>query len=328
MTMRALVCHELTADFSGVEVREVPKPEPGPGEILLKVHATSLNFPDLLMTMGLYQNKLKPPFIPGFDVSGIVEAVGEGVTHLKPDDAAAGGAMKGGFAEYAVLRDTECSAKPENFSFAEAAAYPVAYLTAYVSLVRRANLQAGQTLLVHGAAGGVGLAAVDVGKLLGATVIATSASDKKLDAVLEYGADHVINVSQGFREKVKALTNGRGADVIFDPIGGDVFDESTRCIAFDGSLLVIGFTSGRIAEVKTNIPLIKGFSVVGVRAGEYDRQFPEKGRENSDAIWKWAREGKTRPRIHMELPMINALDGFKMMLNREIIGKLVIRMDA
>jgi NADPH2:quinone reductase len=185
-------------------------------------------------------------------------------------------------------------------------------------------LKPGETLLVHGASGGVGMAAVDVGKLLGATVIATGGSDEKLAKVKAYGADHVLNAANEFRQQVKDLTDGRGADVIYDPVGGDIFDESVRCIAFDGRLLVIGFTSGRIATVSTNMPLIKGFSVVGVRAGEYGRQFPDRGAEHVAQIWDWAREGKTRPAVHAALPLDRALDGFRMLQNREVVGKVVI----
>jgi NADPH2:quinone reductase len=214
--------------------------------------------------------------------------------------------------------------KPAALSFAEASAFGAAYLTAYVSLVIRGNLQPGETLLVHGASGGVGMAAVEVGKLLGATVIATSASDEKLKTVKARGADHIINVTRGFREEVKALTGGRGADVIYDPVGGDVFDESVRCIAFDGRLLIIGFTSGRIPSVSVNMPLIKGFSVVGVRAGEYGRQFPEKGRANQEAIWKWAEEGKVKPCIHAEVPLADWRAAFDMMRGREVVGKVVL----
>lgn len=322
--MRALVCHHLSDDFSGVEIREVSKPEPGPGEVLIAVKATSINFPDLLLCQGKYQLKLEPPFSPGMDMSGTIVALGDGVTDFSVGDDVCGGARFGGFAEYAVVSTEGLQVKPENMSFDEAASYSAAYLTAYVALVRRGNLRAGETLLVHGASGGVGMAAVDVGKLLGATVIATGGSDEKLTKVQAYGADHVINTSDGFREKVKALTNGRGADVIYDPVGGDVFDESVRCIAFDGRLLVIGFTSGRIASVATNMPLIKGFSVVGVRAGEYGRQFPERGRENVDQIWTWAREGKTRPYIHQKLPLERTLDGFQMIQNRKVTGKVII----
>jgi len=325
--MRALVCHELSDDLSGVDLRDAAMPEPGQGEVRIRLRAVSVNFPDILLTQGKYQLKLEPPFTPGMDMAGEIDALGEGVKGFKIGDAVAGGARFGGFAEYAVVKVEGLQHKPENMSFSEAAAYPAAYLTAYVSLVRRGNLKAGDTLLVHGASGGVGLAAVDVGKLLGATVIATSASDAKLDQVVAYGADYALNVTQGFKDRVKALTAGRGADVIYDPVGGDVFDESVRCIAFDGRLLVIGFTSGRIATVPTNMPLIKGFSVVGVRAGEYGRQFPERGAENIKQIWDWAREGKTRPHVHAEVPLDKALDGFRMLMNREVVGKVIVRPD-
>lgn len=322
--MRALVCHALSDDFSGVEVREVAVPEPGPGQVRIKVRATSINFPDLLLCQGKYQLKLEPPFTPGMDIAGIIDALGDGVDQFNLGDEVCGGARFGGFADYAIVNAEGLQPKPDSMSFDQAASYSAAYLTAYVSLVRRGRLQAGETLLVHGASGGVGMAAVDVGKLLGATVIATGGSDEKLAKVKAYGADHVINTADGFRTKVKDLTDGRGADVIYDPVGGDVFDESVRCIAFDGRLLVIGFTSGRIANVATNMPLIKGFSVVGVRAGEYGRQFPERGRENVKQIWDWAREGKTRPYVHASLPLEQALDGFRELQNRKVVGKLII----
>tara|TARA_R110000787_G_scaffold1372_7_gene5085 strand:+ start:2933 stop:3910 length:978 start_codon:yes stop_codon:yes gene_type:complete len=323
--VKALVCHTITDDFSGTEIRDVPMPEPGPGEVRVRVRAASVNFPDLLLTQGKYQLKLEPPFTPGMDFSGIIDALGEGVTGpLRLGTDVAGGVRAGAFAEYIVVPVGSLQKKPPAMSFAEAASYPAAYLTAYVALVRRGNLQPGDTLLVHGASGGVGLAAVDVGKLLGATVIATGASDEKLEQVVAHGADYAINVTQGFRDKVKTLTKGRGADVIFDPVGGDVFDESVRCIAFDGRLLVIGFTSGRIATVATNMPLIKGFSVVGVRAGEYGRQFPEKGRENVETIWNWARNGKVHPRVHAEFPLAQAMDAFAMLWERKVVGKVVV----
>ncbi|MEH6486994.1 MAG: NADPH:quinone oxidoreductase family protein [Hyphomonas oceanitis] len=300
-------------------------PEPGPGEVRVRVKAASVNFPDLLLTQGKYQLKLEPPFTPGMDFSGIIDKLGPGVTGpLREGTDVAGGVRAGAFAEFICVPVEGLQKKPPAMSFASAASYSAAYLTAYVALVRRANLQPGETLLVHGASGGVGLAAVDVGKLLGATVIATGGSDEKLEKVVAHGADYAINVNQGFREKVKTLTHGRGADVIFDPVGGDVFDESVRCIAFDGRLLVIGFTSGRIATVSTNMPLIKGFSVVGVRAGEYGRQFPKKGRENVDTIWQWARDGKVNPRVHAEVPLEEAMDAFAMLWNRNVVGKVVV----
>lgn len=322
--MRALVVEALGPDFSGTGLKELPLPEPGPGEVRVAVKAASLNFPDLLMTQGKYQLKPDLPFTLGMELAGVIDAVGEGVTDLAPGDAVAGGSRIGAFADYIVMPAAGLRKKPSGFSFAEASAFGAAYLTAYVSLVRRGNLQAGETLLVHGASGGVGLAAVEVGKLLGATVIATSASDEKLKVVKARGADHVINVARGFREEVKALTGGRGADVIYDPVGGDVFDESVRCIAFDGRLLVIGFTSGRIPSVSVNMPLIKGFSVVGVRAGEYGRQFPEKGRENLETVWRWAEEGRVRPHIHAEVSLADWRRAFEMMRGREVVGKVVL----
>lgn len=324
-TMRALVVDELAPDFGGCAVREVPTPSPGPGEALVRVRAASVNFPDLLMTRGEYQFKPPLPFTPGLDLAGEVVALGEGVTGLSVGQAVVGGARLGGFAEYAVLSAEALRPKPDRLSFAEGAAYGAAYLTAYVALVRRARLEPGEWVLVHGAAGGVGLAAVDMAKALGARVIAASASDDKLKAVQAlYAPDAVVNVTGGFRDQVKAITGGHGADVIYDPVGGDVFDESVRCVAFDGRLLVIGFTSGRIPTISANMPLIKGFSVVGVRAGEYGRQFPDKGRENSEAVWRMANEGLIRPHVHAEVPLDRWREAFDLLAERKVVGKAVI----
>jgi len=323
--MKALVCSALAPDYAGVALEEHSLPEPGPGQVRVRIKASSLNFPDLLMTEGKYQLKPDLPFVLGMEFSGLVDALGDGVTGLEVGDAVVGGNRTGAFAEAAIVPAAALRRKPDAISFAAAASYGAAYLTAYVALVRRGNLQPGETLLVHGASGGVGLAAVDVGRLLGAKVIATSASETKRRILKEYGADHVLP-DTGFRETVKELTGGRGADVIYDPVGGDVFDESVRCIAFDGRLLIIGFTSGRIPTVGVNMPLIKGFSVVGVRAGEYGRQFPERGRENTAAIWKWAEDGKVHPRIHAEVPLAEWRRAFEMMRSREVVGKVAIVM--
>ncbi len=327
-TMRALVVETLAPDFAGCAIRDVPTPTPGPGEVLVAVKAASVNFPDLLMTRGEYQFKPPLPFTPGLDVAGEVVALGEGATGWKIGDAVVGGARLGGFADYAVLSAESLKPKPARLSFSEAAAYGAAYLTAYVALVRRARLEPGEWVLVHGAAGGVGLAAVDLAKALGARVIAASASDIKLAAIERlYAPDAVVNVTDGFRDQVKAITGGRGADVIYDPVGGDVFDESVRCIAFDGRLLVIGFTAGRIPTISVNMPLIKGFSVMGVRAGEYGRRFPEKGRENQAAIWRMADEGVISPHVHAELPLARWREAFNLLAERQVIGKAVIRPD-
>ena len=325
--MRALVVEELAAEYAGCRVKEIPTPEPGPGEVRVKVRAAAVNFPDLMQTRGEHQHKPPLPFTPGMEMAGEVDAVGEGVTRLKVGDAVAGGG-RGGFADYVVLPAAGLRTKPAGLSFSQAAGYPVAYLTAYVGLVRCGRVEPGEWALVHGAAGGVGLAAVDLARVLGAKVIAASASDEKLAVIeREYAPDAVVNVTGGFREKVKQITGGRGADVIYDPVGGDVFDESTRCIAFGGRILSIGFTSGRLPVLPVNIALIKGFSVIGVRAGEFGRQFPDKGRENHEAIWKLAEEGKVHPRVDREFPLDDWRAAFDTLAERKVVGKTIIRPD-
>ena len=323
--MRALWVEELAADYAGCVLKETPTPDPGPGEVLVEVRAAAVNFPDLLQTRGEYQHKPPLPFIPGLEMAGVIAKLGEGVERWKVGDAVVGGARVGGFSDHALTFAQALRPKPEALSFAEAAGFGAAYLTAYVSLVRRAQVEPGEWVLVHGAAGGVGLACVDLAKVLGCRVIAASASDAKLKVVdAEYAPDATVNVTGGFRERVKELTGGRGADVIYDPVGGDVFDESVRCIAFNGRLLVVGFTSGRIPTISANMPLIKGFSVMGVRAGEYGRQFPERGRENSAAIWKLAEEGMLKPRVHREYALSDWRAAFDSLAERTVIGKAVI----
>ncbi|PKQ07838.1 MAG: NADPH:quinone oxidoreductase [Alphaproteobacteria bacterium HGW-Alphaproteobacteria-11] len=324
--MRTMRVHELSEDIAVLRMDEVELPPPGAGELRLRLRACSVNFPDILMVQGKYQFKPELPFAPGMEGAGVVESIGAGVTKFKPGDRVVAGLRTGGFAEEANVAEAACRAIPGTMDFAEAAACPAAYLTAYVALVCRGHLQKGETLLVHGSSGGVGLAAVEMGKLLGATVIATSASDEKLKVVKSRGADHVLNVTKGFREEVKALTGGRGADVIYDPVGGDVFDESVRCIAWNGRLLIIGFTSGRIPTVSVNMPLIKGFSVVGVRAGEYGRRDPAAGRANIEAVDRLAAEGKIKPHICARFPLERAVDAMRMLQERKVVGKVVIEM--
>jgi NADPH2:quinone reductase len=314
-----LVVSQLSPDLSGTALRDVPDPVATPGKVLIRVKAAALNFPDLLMTRGEYQLKPPLPFAPGMEVAGEV-IDGDGFT---PGDAVVAGTRLGGFADMVLVHAAAVRPKPPHLSFAQAAGVGAAYLTAYVALVRLAKVQAGEWVLVHGATGGVGLAAVDLAKGLGARVIATSRSPEKL-AVLaeEYGVDATLP-APGFRDAVKELTGG-GADVIYDPVGGDVFDESVRSIAFGGRLCVVGFTSGRIASVSTNMPLIKGFSVIGVRAGEYGRQFPDKGRENQEAIWALASEGRIRPRVHAEYPLAGWRAAFDAMARSDMVGKIVL----
>jgi NADPH2:quinone reductase len=324
--MKALVVEALGPDYGGCAVRDWQVGSPGAGEVQVRVEAAAVNFPDLLMTRGEYQHKPPLPFIPGLELAGVVEALGPGVEGWAVGDAVVSGARSGAFCQTAILPARGLRPKPAGFSFAAAAAYGAAYLTAYVALVRRARAMPGDWVLVHGAAGGVGLACVDLALALGCRVIAASASDDKLAIIAEAYAPHaLLNVSGGFREQVKAITDGRGADIIYDPVGGDVFDESVRCIAFDGRLLVIGFTSGRIPTISVNLPLIKGFSVVGVRAGEYGRQFPAAGAENQEAIWRLAEDGKTRPRVHAEFALEDWREAFELLARRRVVGKAVLR---
>jgi NADPH2:quinone reductase len=325
--MRALVVSRLAPDYAGCALQDLPVPEPGPGEVRVKVRAAAVNFPDLLQTRGEYQHKPPLPFTPGMELAGEVDAVGEGVTGFRPGDAVCGGG-RGAMAEYALTLAATLRRKPEALGFGAAAGFTVAYLTAYVALVRCGQLEPGEWVLVHGAAGGVGLAAVDLAKALGARVIAASASDDKLAVVArDYAPDALVNVAGGFRERVKAITGGRGADLIYDPVGGDVFDESTRCAAFGGRLLVIGFTSGRLPVLPVNIALIKGFSVVGVRAGEYGRQFPDRGRENTEAIWRLAAEGRVRPRVDREYRLGDWRAALDSLARRKVVGKTILRPD-
>ncbi len=321
--MRALICREIAEDIATVKVEDLPVRQPGPGQVRLAMRAASVNFPDILMIQGKYQHKPPLPFIPGMEGAGEVISVGEGVTEWKPGDRVVGGLRTGGFAEEAVADARALRRIPEGMDFIAASAFPAAYLTAYVALTRRGHIEPGETLLVHGAAGGVGLAAVDLGLHYGAKVIATASSEEKRAFLAARGA-HLVLPSSGFREAVKEFTGGRGADLVYDPVGGDVFDESVRCIAFGGRLLVIGFTSGRIPAVSVNMPLIKGFSVVGVRAGEYGRQFPEKGRENLAAIDALAEQGVIRPYVCAAFPLDQAIEAMRMLQDRKVIGKVVI----
>jgi NADPH2:quinone reductase len=326
--LRALVVERLEAGYAGCALRDIEAPSPGPGEVRVRVGAAAVNFPDLLMTRGEYQHRPTLPFISGMELAGNIDVLGEGVEGWRLGEAVVGGGKTGGFAEFSILSAAQIKPKPARLSYGEAAGCGAAYLTAYVALVRRARVQPGEWVLVHGASGGVGLACVDLAKVLGCRVIAASASDAKLEIVKEtYSPDAVVNVTGGFREAVKSITDGRGADVIYDPVGGDIFDESVRCIAFDGRLLVVGFTSGRIPSISVNMPLIKGFSVMGVRAGEYGRQFPERGLENRDAVWALAEEGRIRPRVHAELPLSEWRAAFDLLGDRVVVGKAVIRPD-
>jgi NADPH2:quinone reductase len=329
MESRSLECQFLSEDMSGVSLVNKQVKEPGPKEVLVRVKASSVNFPDYLMTQGKYQHKPELPFGMGMEGSGIIEKLGSDVKDFNVSDEITFGALgQGAFSDYLILNERAIDIKPSNLSFSQAAAFQTAYLTAYVSLVRRGNLKKGENLLVHGATGGVGMAAVQLGKYLGAKVIATGTSEEKLNVTKEWGADHIVLTHKEgqveFREEVKDLTNGQGADVIYDPVGGDVFDHSIRCINWGGRILIVGFASGRIPELPINMALIKGFSVIGVRAGEYGRKNPEAGIENNKAIRDICEKGYFNPYICKEFDLDKAKDAVQFLSQRKLVGKVVI----
>ena len=321
--MKALVVSDLLDDFAGCAMQDIAPPKAGAGQVVVRLRAAALGFPDLLMTHGGYQHKPALPFTPGMEGAGEIIELGEGVSDWALGERVVVGGL-GTMAQAMVVATSVLRKIPDNLDFYTAAATGSAYLTAYVSLARRAYLQSGEWLLVHGAAGGVGLAAVDLAKHMGAKVIATASSAEKLAIVQDkYAPDAALNINDGFRTQVKQITGG-GADVIYDPVGGDVFDESVRCIAWGGRLLVVGFASGRIPDISVNMPLIKGFSVVGVRAGEFGRRDPQKGRENQEAIWKLASEGKITPHVHATLALEQWREAFRQMQDREVVGRIII----
>lgn len=292
--------------------------------MLVRIEAAAVGFPDLLMTQGLYQAKPPLPFVPGMEAAGVVVDADDD-SSFSPGDEVIAGAKHGCVAQYGCFDASALMRKPPSLSTPEAASLRAAYLTAWVALVRRGMAQSGEWLLVHGAAGGVGLAAVDLGLALGLKVIAVASSAAKRDSIARlYRPHHLIDGSAGFREQVLDLTGGRGADLVFDPVGGEVFRESTRCIAFDGRLLVVGFASGERPQIGANIALIKGFSVVGVRAGEYGRRFPDRGAENVASILKLAAEGTIRPHVYACHALADWREAFDAMDRRTVVGRSVI----
>ena len=320
--MKAVRVSALSSDLSGVALDDIAEPTRSPGQLLVRMRAASLNYPDLLMTRGEYQLKPPLPFVPGMEVAGdVIEA--DPTSGFVPGDRVVCGTRLNAFAEILVCDASAARPIPARLDYAQAASIGVAYLTAYVGLVRLGALATDDWVLVHGATGGVGLAAVDLAQSLGARVIATSRSSDKLQIVADTYSPAATLPTSGFRDAVRELTGG-GADIVVDPVGGDVFDESTRCTAFGGRLLVVGFASGRIATLPTNIALIKGFSVIGVRAGEYARRFPRLGAENLDAVWAMAGEGRLRPRVHAIYRLAEWRDAFAAMAAATHVGKIVL----
>lgn len=323
--MKAVLCKEFGPPESLV-LEEVPSPVPGPGQVRVRAHAAGVNFPDTLIIEGKYQYKPDFPFSPGGEVAGEVLDVGEGVTAVAPGDRVIAGSLYGAFAEEIVADEDRVMRIPDELDFLTASSMSLTYGTSAYALIQRADLRPGETLLVHGAAGGVGLTAIEIGKVMGARVIATAGTEEKLQAARDHGADEVINYAEGeFREAVKEMTGGKGADVIYDPVGGDVFDQSLRCINWNGRLLVIGFASGRIPSAPANLALLKGCSIVGVFWGSYIQREPEENAANFEKIFQWWREGALKPHISHTFPLAQASDALYALLERKVIGKAVLK---
>ncbi|NJN51744.1 MAG: NADPH:quinone oxidoreductase family protein [Gammaproteobacteria bacterium] len=318
--MKAVYCEKL-GGADDLVVRDIPEPAaPGEGQVKVSIHARGVSFTDVLMIAGQYQVKPELPFIVGGEGAGRVIAVGPGVQDLRVGDAVL---TPGGCVEQIVVAANRVTRLPDGVDLEAAASFRSNYATALYAM-QRGQLQAGETLLVHGAAGGVGLAAVDIGKLYGAKVIATAGSRDKLDIVQQLGADHLIDYTNGFREQVKALTGGRGADVIYDPVGGDVFDESMRCVAPFGRILIVGFTSGRVGLAKTNHLLIKDASVIGFTVGGLQRHDPAWAKRNAEVLMGWLASGRIRPYISHRVPLERAADAIRLIVERKVIGKAIV----
>ncbi|TWT15770.1 NADPH:quinone oxidoreductase family protein [Reyranella sp. CPCC 100927] len=323
--MRAVLCETL-GEPSVLKIVDVPVPQPKAGEVLVRARAAALNFPDVLMVAGGYQHKPALPFIPGMEAAGEIAALGDGVAGWSVGDRVIFGKRPGCFAEYVVVPVSALSMRvPANWSFAEGAAFRVGATTAYNGLVHRAGLKSREVLLVHGATGGVGMAAVQLGKHLGAQVIATGGDDAKLEVVRAQGADVTINYrSTDFVPLVKSLSDGRGADVVYDPVGGDTFERSLRCAAFGARLLVIGFTSGNPSALKSNHILIKCLSVIGVRAGEHARHHKPFADDYDRELPRLAAQGVMRPHISHRFALEQVVEAMGVIQQRQVVGKAIL----
>jgi NADPH2:quinone reductase len=321
---RAVICRKLGAPDDLV-LEDMAPLVLAPGHVRIAIHAAGVNFVDLLMIAGRYQYKPPLPFVPGLEAAGtIVEIAGASGARIAVGDKVMVQLRQGAYAEEAVVGAEQVMPLPPGFSFAEGATFRAAYVTAYHALVDRARLAAGEILLVHGAGGGVGLAAVDIGKSLGATVIAAASSEEKLEVAARRGADHLILYGrESLRDAVKRATQNAGADVVFDPVGGPVFEESLHCIAWGARLLVIGFTGG-IALAKTNLVLIKGASVIGVRAGEAGRRDPERRARLNEALSAHVTAGRFRPHISHTLPLEGWAEAMRIVSERRAIGRVAL----
>jgi NADPH:quinone reductase len=323
--MKAIVARQW-CEPRGLVMEEVDRPQPKEGQVVVKVHSAALNFPDILMVAGKYQVKPPLPFTPGFEIAGTIDAIGPGVAGFTPGQRVLAQLSVGGFADFAVAPAASTQRIPDAMTDDEAAAFPLVYQTSYLALVFRGALRKGETVLVHSAAGGVGLAAVQIARALGAgKIIGTAGSDHKLDVIRQSGADVAINYqTEDFVEVVKRETDGRGADLIYDPVGGEVGQRSTRCIAFEGRLLIIGFTSGAFSNFVSNHILIKNYSIVGVHWGLYQKHDPAKIAQGWQALWELYNAGRLEPVVGQRFPMHNVAEAMEALASRAAVGKIVL----
>ena len=326
-TMQAWQVNEFGHYKTVLQLGEVQQPSPKGKEVLIKIHAAGINFPDLLSIAGTYQFKAPLPFIPGVEAVGTIVAIGED-SSAKIGERVMGMNLMGAFGEYMLLQDGSYFTVPASMSNAEAAGFIITYQTSYFGLVHRAQLQAKETLLVHGGAGGVGVTAIQIGKALGATVVATAGSEEKLAVCRNMGADHVIHYREAdFVKEVKEFTHGKGVNVIYDPVGGDVFEQSTKCIAWEGRLLVVGFASGRIPEIKANRLLLKNMSALGIFWGAYLQQNPTLIHQTQDKLYEMYLQEKIKPLIYQEISFDQLPQALELIESRKSYGKIILNLE-
>lgn len=322
--MRAVRVHDQSGP-KGLKVDTLDDPKPVAGEVLVEVRAAGLNFPDVLLSYGKYQFKPTPPFIPGGEAAGIVKSVGAGVTSVKEGDRVAFTMLNGAFAELVAAPEVTVVKLPDSVSFEVGAATLLTYLTTIHALVDRANIQKGETLLVLGAAGGVGVAAIQLGKLLGARVIAAVSSDEKAAFCKEQGADETIVYSrEDLKERVKVITGGAGANVVYDAVGGAYSEQALRATAWEGRYLVVGFAAGEIPKIPLNLVLLKGCQIVGIFWGQFAMRDPARNNANAQKVFSWVAEGKLKPHVDGAFPFARASEVFERMEQRLVKGKVVL----
>ena len=321
--MRAVICHAWGA-VESLKIEEVPAPVPAADEVLIDVRATSVNYADSIMVAGKYQTRPPFPFSPGIETAGVVAAGGAGVTRFRPGDRVMATLGWGGLAEQAVAKESETFAIPEGMSFEEAGAFPIAYISSDVAIRWQGRLEAGETLLVLGAAGGVGLTAVEIGKAMGARVIAGASTAEKLAVARAHGADDLVNYSaENLTERVMALTGEKGADVCFDPIGGELADAALSALGWGGRMLLVGFVGG-VQQIPANRLLVKNRSALGCSLRYYRNQAPDKLRRSVEALLAWYREGRLKPLVSHRLPLERTVEAIKLLTDRKALGKVVV----